>query len=165
MKNTITVLCIGLLLFAGCKKNDLNENSNPNDATESSTFSAQWKQYSNWVSEESSDGAIIKTSIQDSAITEDLVASGLILTYLKNENGQTENLPIRKETVLFYQQAEKGAITIYQASDNKSHSFNKSLNYSYITFTADELNSLKQDGTETTDILSMSYNEVLSLKH
>jgi hypothetical protein len=154
-----------MLLFAGCKKNDLNENSNVNDAVESSTFSTQWKQYSNWVSEESSDGAIIKTSIQDSAITEDLVANGLILTYLKNEDGKIESMPLRKETVLFYQQAEKGIITVYQASDNKSHSFNKNLDYSYITFTADELNVLKQDGIEANDLLSLPYNEVVSLKH
>lgn len=155
MKKIILPCLAVLLILASCKKTDI-ENPETQSSETSASVAANlsgWKTIGNWTAANNN----YEASISDQKITSDIAGEGLVLLYAKGKAIQL--LPGQVEKTYFYYQVEDGSIQI-----NASTDFNKSLEFSYIIFSKEQLSSMEQKGINKSQLMKMSYQQVSQLK-
>ena len=154
MKKILFLILISLVAFASCKKEDVKNAS----AQSSKTIDAisNWRTIESWVSS----GNGYEGSISDSTISSDIASNGLVLVYAKS-NTTNELLPVQIGKTNFYYQVENGSVQII-ANDAAP---DKTLQFSYVILTKDQLDTLEQKGISSLQLMKMNYQQIRELKN
>lgn len=83
-----------------------------------------------------------------------------MLVYAKNNNS-AELLPAQIGSSYFYYQVENGSVQIVA----NSAAPDKKLQFNYIIFSKDQLNTLNQKGINASQLLKMNYQQIRQLKN
>jgi len=162
-----------MMLAVSCKKEDLTDTVQPK--IESTTASAgadssAWKSFSTWNAIEREKFNVYYTSVNDANLTASTVEDGLVLVYMKNNaNGAVTRLPLEEkigaDTYYWYYQVAEGNILISCDVNGTAKDFNEKNSFRYEITTKDALTNLEQKGVSKTDLMKMTYNELVSTKN
>lgn len=161
-KNTFVILSLGItLLVTSCKKEDVPANASSGKAAASVSNTAQWRSLE-WTSSMEDNVTTYSSKITDSAINDNIAASGLVLVFKKNSAG-TESLPLqdKQHDIFWYYQVANGSVRIN--SDSKSNQNFNGESFSYLIITPEKLATLEKQGKTKTDLLQLSYEEAMAL--
>lgn len=167
MKNTTyALLCMGLLFFASCKKNDLDKETNPETAIENIATPASqpskisaWNTISNWDENTSNSSVLYNGTINNAALTTETLNDGLVLVFAKNANSFM-SLPVQTSDVYWYYQVSEGKIVITGKGANNS---SKNLNFSYVIISKSQLDALEIKGKSKSDLINLSFQQAQEL--
>jgi len=154
MKKIFFLSLVSLVAFASCKKEDTKTEEAPSSETIGTTSS--WKAIENWSSSENT----YEGSIADDNISSDIASEGLVLVYAKSNNGNI-SLPAQIGNSYLYYQVENGSVQI--VANNAAP--DKTLQFSYIVFSKDQLNTLNQKGIISSQLLKMNYQQITQVKN
>ncbi|MBO9684318.1 MAG: hypothetical protein J7502_16915 [Flavisolibacter sp.] len=154
MKKILFLSLVSLVAFASCKKDDIKTKAAQSSETIGTTSS--WKAIENWSSSEGS----YKASLSDDRISSDITNEGLVLVYAKSYNSSTL-LPAQIGNTYLYYQVENGSVQIVANSAAPG----ETLQFIYIIFSKDQLNTLNQKGINASQLLKMNYQQITQLKN
>lgn len=155
MKKILFLILISFVAFASCKKEDVKNTTSAQSSKTIGTIS-NWKAIGNWVSSDNS----YQGSISDSTISSDIASNGLVLVYAKSNN-TNELLPAQIGKTYFYYQVENGSVQI----NTNDSAPDKTLQFSYVILTKDQLNTLEQKGISSLQLMKMNYQQITELKN
>lgn len=173
MKNTkFLAIVVAMFIFVSCKKNDLQDvsfNNDPVNNTESSVDNSatakpsfsEWASVSNWNNEKKDGYNVYTGSFTDPTITSDITSSGLVLVFAKTGN-TTESLPYNRENISWYYQVANGSIAV-TATASANATIDKSQTFSYVVLSKDQLNNLEAKGVTKSQLMNLSYQNVVSV--
>jgi hypothetical protein len=159
-KHKILFLAIGATLaFSSCRKTDAAyETTQENAAHATETTSASWTPVGDWKSSQQEQFKVQFGTIQDPAITADVVNKGLVLVYAK-EGANIQSLPYQSEqsNSFWYYQIAEGSLLV--SADVYGTSNAAAPEIRYFIFTEQQLNELEKSGTSKAEIMSLSYEQ------
>lgn len=154
MKKIFFLSLVSLIAFASCKKDDIKTEAAQSSETIGTTSS--WKTIENWSSSENT----YQGSINDDKISSDIASEGLVLVYAKS-NSSSVLLPAQIGNTYLYYQVENGSVQI--VANNAAP--DKAVQFSYIIFSKDQLNTLNQKGITSSQLLKMNYQQITQVKN
>ena len=152
-----------MLIITSCKKEDVQK-TNDADQTSNTAKFKEWNFLNSWNSSATENITTYFSKITDSAITNDVARSGLVLVYKKSAE-DIQSLPSHeKDTKAYwYYQVSKGSIRIN--IDNNDGQNLSQQSFSYIIITPQQLSILEENGKSKFDLMQLSYDQASSLLH
>lgn len=159
-KRNFFILGLSAMLFAAsCKKQDVVPAENTKDVVQS-----EWKTMGNWTSSKEDGYTAYNNSIDDKAITAEVVENGMILVFIRDGN-KVESMP--------YQQTGKNeAYWHYQVSENNiqlnadvsgARSLDKLQSFIYFIISPDKLKALEAQGHSQDELMTFTYDKASTL--
>jgi hypothetical protein len=175
MKN-LKLPLIGLTLIlavASCKKNDLQEESQPVQ-TESaasavitdSVDNIGWQSSANWEASKQENFSVYYFTIDDAKITSDVAENGLVLVYKKNGSA-VASLPSEEKgnnsSNYWYHQVTEGNLLILCDAYGAASQPGTNNSFKYFILTPDQLKNLESKGHSSADLMNLTYAEAKGL--
>lgn len=153
MKKILFLSLILIVAISSCKKEDNKMESA--QTAENAVIVSDWKTVE-WNASDS----IYEGALPDEKISSDIVSNGLILVYAKSNN-TNQLLPAKIGNSNLFYQVENGSVKI----NANNTSPNEALQFSYIVFSKEQLNTLAQKGITTLELIKMNYEQVKQIKN
>lgn len=152
MKKILFLSLILIVAIASCKKEDNKMDSA--QTAQNAVIASDWKTVE-WNASDS----VYEGVLPDEKISSDIVSNGLILVYAKSNTNQL--LPAKIGNSNLFYQVENGSVKI----NANNTSPDKALQFSYIIFSKEQLNTLTQKGVTTPELIKMNYEQVKQIKN
>lgn len=160
-----------MLLIASCKKDDVTDsslqnenNSNPVSVAASIDSASGWMTLNNWDTINQQKFDLYYATIKDDKVTSSAADNGLVLVYMKNNNGSVVRLPFEEKAnghnYYWYYQVSEGNILISCDADNAAQTPNEASGFKSVVLSADELKQLEAKDYTKGKLMTMSYNQV-----
>ncbi len=165
----ITLIAAGfaVLLIASCKKSDtdtivpvVNAGSNTGQEAASAKLSA-WQSVELTGTNSKTDGNLYSGSIEDLAITADILNSGLVLLYDKTAEGMQPLPYMQKGNIRWHYDVVEGAISIN--ADAAGNTITGKREFSYVILSTEQLNALEAKGLTKSTLINMDYTTAAGL--
>jgi hypothetical protein len=147
---------------ASCKKQDLQADNVPAVTT---APSIEWKTAPDWSSSKEENYTSYSTSIQDKAITPDVVDNGLVLAFAKYGN-DVFSLPHESKGAVdaawHYQVSENTIAIDVDVYSDKATIDNKQT-FNYFILTAGKIKSLEENGHPMSELITLTYENAKNL--
>jgi hypothetical protein len=164
LKHKFLFLALGAsLAFTACKKTDAAyEATQSHEAKAPEAAAASFKPVADWKSSQQDKFRIQYGSVQDSAITADIVSNGLVLVYAKDGNN-IQSLPFQSQQsdVFWYYQIAEGSVLV--SCDVYGSAQASAPDVRYFIFSKQKLSELEKNGRSKADLVNLSYDEAKAL--
>lgn len=153
-----------LLITTSCKKEDVQQLNTSKTTSASSGNKGSWNSLSTWstVKADSSTTTYF-SNLSDTAISADVVQSGLVLVFRKTASA-IESLPFQDKSTgtYWYYQVSKNLLRI--DGNNKVSGQNADGQaFSYFVFTPQQISNLEAKGKTRLDLMQLSYDQAVAL--
>jgi hypothetical protein len=152
-----------VLLITSCRKEDFQENSST--TTSATTTTGSWKSLANWSTARVNDSTTTLFSlISDTAISEAVANSGLVLLFKKN-GSRIQSLPFEDKSTgtYWYYQISKGLLRIDRNNSTTSAKNFDGQTFTYFVFNPEQISTLAAKGKTKLDLMQLTYNQALEL--
>jgi hypothetical protein len=170
---TIKIFLISLTVVTvvSCRKDGLNEvaftEETPSaviNSTQAATATlSAWKPVNSWNTLKKQASTTWSGTIDDAAITTDIVNNGLILVFAKTGNSGQSLLYMQAGDVYWYYQVETGRIIINTETVNGNTSIDKGQSFQYVILSKEQLEELASKDVTNDKLISMSWEKASEL--
>jgi hypothetical protein len=167
----IVAIALSLTTIVSCRKDGLDEmafteetpSAIVSQTTAATAVLSDWKPVSTWNTVKKQAGTTWSGTIEDAAITSDIVNNGLILVFAKNGNAGQSLLYMQAGDAYWYYQVEAGRITINTETVNGNASIDKDQSFQYVMLSKEQLDELETKGVTRDDLVKLSWEEATTM--